>query len=157
MKLFVDTNIIIDYLDERPGFAESARKLMILGFLREFDLWMSSSQVTDMFYILTNGGCSSEAEGVKASIREVRKFVRVCSLSEADVDAALDSPWSDFEDACVYQCARKIKADAIITRNKKDFEKSSIKVFDCEEWFSYLAQCKGLAYKEIPLPSVCGE
>ncbi len=57
---------------------------------------------------------------------------------------------SDFEDACVYQCARKIRADAIITRNKKDFEKSSIKVFDCEEWFSYLAQSKGLTYEEIP-------
>ena len=150
MNLFVDTNIIIDYLDERPGFAGSARKLMLLGFLREFDLWMSSSQVTDMFYILTNGGHPSKAEEVKASIREVRKFVRVCSLSEADIDTALDSTWSDFEDACVYQCARKIRADAIITRNKKDFEKSSIKVFDCDEWFSYLAQSKGLTYEEIP-------
>ncbi len=150
MNLFVDTNIIIDYLDERPGFAGSARKLMLLGFLREFDLWMSSSQVIDMFYILTNGGHPSKAEEAKASIREVRKFVRVCSLGEADIDAALDSTWSDFEDACVYQCARKIRADAIITRNKKDFEKSSIKVFDCEEWFSYLAQSKGLTYEEIP-------
>ena len=150
MNLFVDTNIIIDYLDERPGFAGSARKLMLLGFLREFDLWMSSSQVIDMFYILTNGGHPSKAEGAKASSREVRKFVRVCSLGEADIDTALDSTWSDFEDACVYQCARKIRADAIITRNKKDFEKSSIKVFDCEEWFSYLAQSKGLTYEEIP-------
>ena len=53
-------------------------------------------------------------------------------------------------DACVYQCALKLKADAIITRNRKDFEKSSIRVLDCEELFDYLAEEKGLVYEEIP-------
>lgn len=38
----------------------------------------------------------------------------------------------------------------IITRNQKDFEKSSIKVFDCDELFAYLAEEKGLTYEEIP-------
>lgn len=150
MRFFVDTNIIFDYLDERPGFIESARKLLILGFVHEFDLWMSASQATDLFYLLTNGGRASEAKSVKMSMQRARQFIRVCSLSEADVDAALDSTWDDFEDACVYQCALKLKADAIITRNKKNFEKSSIKVFDCDELFAYLAEEKGLTYEEIP-------
>lgn len=150
MNYFVDTNIVVDYLDERPKFFESARKLMILGFLHEFTLWMSSSQVTDLFYLLSNGGRSSEASEVKKSIRDARQFVRICSLAEADVDAALDSTWDDFEDACVYQCALKLKADAIITRNQKDFEKSTIKVFDCDELFAYLATERGLTYEEIP-------
>ena len=44
----------------------------------------------------------------------------------------------------------KLKADAIIARNQKDFEKSSIKVFDCDELFAYLAEEKGLVYEEIP-------
>lgn len=150
MRFFVDTNIILDYLDERPGFVDSARKLMILGFLQEFELFMSASQATDLFYLLTNGGRASEAESVKKSMRHARQFVRVCSLTEADVDAALESTWHDFEDACVYQCALKLKADAIITRNQQDFEKSSIKVFDCDELFAYLAEEKGLTYEEIP-------
>ena len=150
MRLLVDTNIILDYLDEREEFIESARKLMVLGFLHEFELWMSASQVTDLFYLLTNGGRASEAEGVKRSIRQARQFIRVCPLTEANVDAALESTWSDFEDACVYQCAFRLKADAIITRNRKDFEKSSIKVFDCDELFAYLAEEKGLVYEEIP-------
>ena len=65
-------------------------------------------------------------------------YARICPSTEADVDAALDSAWDDFEDACVYQCARRLKADAIITRNQKDFARSSIKVFDCDELFAYL-------------------
>ena len=73
------------------------------------------------------------------------------ALSETDVDAALDSPWSGFEDACVYQCALKVKADAIVTRNQKDFEKSSIKVFDCTGLFAYLEEEKGLVYDFVPM------
>ncbi len=150
MNFFVDTNIVVDYLNKRPEFFESARKLMILGFLHEFTLWMSSSQVTDLFYLLTNGGCPSEGDVAKRSIRQMRKMVRICSLTEADVEAALDSTWGDFEDACVYQCALRVKADAVVTRNQKDFGKSSIKVFDCDELFVYLAEEKGLTYEGIP-------
>lgn len=150
MRLFVDTNIVLDYLDERPGFAGSARKLMVLGFLHELELWMSASQTTDLFYVLSNGGRASEAADARKALGQVRSFLRVCSLTEADVDAALDSAWDDFEDACVYQCAFRIKADAIITRNKSDFGKSSIRVFDCDELFAYLAEEKGLTYENIP-------
>ena len=79
----------------------------------------------------------------------MRKHVHICSLNEADVDAVLDSTWGDFEDACVCQSALKLKEDAIVTRNQKDFEKSSLRVFDCEEFFDHLAEDKGLAYEEI--------
>lgn len=150
MKLIVDTNIIIDHVKDRGPFGSSAQKLMMLGFLHELELWMSSSQITDAFYLLSDGGKPSLASKVKSGLKGVRAAVRVCSFSEADVDAALDSTWVDFEDACVYQCALRLKADAIITRNQKDFEKSSIKVFDCDELFAYLAEEKGLTYEEIP-------
>lgn len=150
MRLFIDTNIVLDYLDDRPGFSASARKLMVLGFLHEFELWMSASQVTDLLYLLTNGGQASEADSAKGSIRKARRFIRICPLTEADVDAALDSAWCDFGDACVYQRALRLRVDAIITRNKRGFEKSSIKVFDCDELFTYLAEEKGLTYDEIP-------
>ena len=51
----------------------------------------------------------------------------------------------------MYQYALKLEADAIVTRNQEDFEKSSIKVFDCDELFAYLEEEKGLAYDFIPL------
>ena len=58
--------------------------------------------------------------------------------------------WGDFEDACVYYAARKIKADAIITRNRKGFAWSSIKVFDCDELFAYLEREVGVSYAGVP-------
>ena len=150
MRYVIDTNIFIDFFAHRKPYEDSARKLLLLGALREFSLWVSSSQITDIFFMLTTGPQRMNREQAKTALRMLRKQSRVCSLAEADVDAALDSTWDDFEDACVYQCALKLKADAIITRNQKDFEKSSIKVFDCDQLFAYLAEEKGLTYEEIP-------
>ncbi|MBQ3106415.1 MAG: PIN domain-containing protein [Eggerthellaceae bacterium] len=151
MRLIVDTNIIIDFLARRSPFDESARKLLVLASLGEFELWMSSSQVTDVFFIMTSGPRESRlsSDAAKEALRKLRKAVRICSLSENDVDAVLDSPWGDFEDACVHRAALRVKADALVTRNKKDYTRSSVKVLDFDDLFAYLEREKGLAYEEI--------
>ena len=47
VELLLDTNVVVDYLNEREPFYEKARLLMIGGRVGEFELWVSSSQVTD--------------------------------------------------------------------------------------------------------------
>ncbi|MGV8082139.1 MAG: PIN domain-containing protein [Coriobacteriia bacterium] len=150
MRILVDTNIAIDRLARRKPFEASAKKLFLLGALGEFDLWIGASQVNDIFFLLTNGPDKVSTEDAKRAIRNLRRHAHVCSLKEADIDAALDSTWGDFENACIYQSAAKLKADAIVTRNQRDFDKSSIKVFDCDELFAYLKEERGLTYDEIP-------
>ena len=53
IKALLDTNIVIDFLNQREPFYEQARLLMIAGRVGEFDLWILSSQVTDLIYIPT--------------------------------------------------------------------------------------------------------
>ena len=149
MKLFVDTNILIDCMENREPFSLGAQKLLMLGALGEADLWMSPSQITDAFYLLSDGGKKSLADATAQRLKKVRGTVRICSLGEYDIDAALDSSWDDFEDACLYECARKMKADVIITRNKGDFEQSRIPVMNCDELFAWLEQEKCLVYDFI--------
>ena len=62
VELLLDTNVVVDYLNEREPFYEKARLLMIGGRVGEFELWVSSSQVTDLVYILSNGGRASEMD-----------------------------------------------------------------------------------------------
>lgn len=149
MKLFVDSNIAIDYLKMREPFFGAARKLMTLGSLGELDLWMSTTQASDLFYILSLGGKKSLAAQIKEQLRTLRKSVHMIGLSEVEFDAALVSNWEDVEDACVYQAALKVKAQAIITRNKDDFQMSSIRVFTADELFDYLRDEKGFIYEEL--------
>ena len=75
--------------------------------------------------------------------------MHVCSCGREEILRAIDDDWPDLEDAFVYEAARSIKADAIITRNQEDFEKSKIPVFDCEEFFVWYAQEHGIDYMEI--------
>ena len=126
MKLLLDTNILLDCMMDRQPFAADARKLLILGALGEVDLWMSPSQFADAFYLLTEGGKPCLAEAVKFRLLKVKRLARICTLGEYDIENTLESPWSDFEDACLYQCAKRLRVEAIITRNQADFERSTI-------------------------------
>ena len=149
MKLLLDTNILLDCMMDRQPFAADARKLLILGALGEVDLWMSPSQFTDAFYLLTEGGKPRLAESVKLRLLKVKRLARICTLGEYDIENALESSWPDFEDACLYQCAKKLHAEAIITRNKAAFDRSTIPVYDCAEFFAHLKNVHGLVYEEI--------
>jgi hypothetical protein len=54
--------------------------------------------------------------------------------------AALDSKFTDFEDALQYFSAvNSNKIDAIITRNIKDFKKSALPVFTPNEFLATFA------------------
>jgi len=55
-------------------------------------------------------------------------------VDEKVIDRALNSGFSDFEDAIQYQCAMENNLDFIITRNKADFKKSRLSVLDAEEF-----------------------
>ena len=138
MKLLLDTNILLDCMMDRQPFAADARKLLILGALGEVDLWMSPSQFTDAFYLLTEGGKPRLAESVKLRLLKVKRLARICTLGERDV-----------ESACLYQCAKKLRVEAIITRNQADFERSTVPVYDCAEFFAHLKNVHGLVYEEI--------
>lgn len=146
MKLLLDTNILLDCMMDRQPFAADVRKLLILGAL---DLWMSPSQFADAFYLLTEGGKPCLAEAVKFRLLKVKRLARICTLGEYDIENTLESPWSDFEDACLYQCAKRLRVEAIITRNQADFERSTIPVYDCAEFFARLKDAHGLVYEEI--------
>ncbi|MFR7404005.1 MAG: type II toxin-antitoxin system VapC family toxin [Coriobacteriaceae bacterium] len=116
-----DTNVVIDYLNEREPYYEKARLLMIGGRVGEFELWISSSQVTDLVYILSNGGRTSEMDVVMGQLRGLRTFVNVFAASEREVDLMLAASWHDPEDYLLYEIALALRADVLITRNQPDF------------------------------------
>lgn len=150
-KFLLDTNVFVDALAKREPYYESARLLLALGSLGEFELWISSTQATDIFYILSEGGSAKRLEWAKTQMTELRTYVHACSFTEEDIDNALASTWKDFEDACINQVAHKIKPDVIVTGNTKDFVLSDYPVFNCNDLFSWLEQKHGITYEEIQL------
>lgn len=151
MRVVLDTNIVIDYLAIRKPFYRPAAKLMMLGVLKEAALHISFSQLTDIHYIITHGEQKAGEETAQARMKKLLSFVSVVSLGEEDALEAIDAEWSEFADACVCQAARKIKADAIVTRNAKDFKKSRIKCMTCDELFGFLEKENDVVYDFLDL------
>ena len=139
-RFLVDTNVLVDFLARREPFYGDARELMVLARVGAVELWMSSSQVTDLVYILSNGGRTSEQGVACAALRGLRKLVHVCAPGEAQVDGALDLAWDDFEDAFAYEAARLVGADGIVTRDGKGFGRSRIPALTPSEALAMLSR-----------------
>ena len=149
MNLLVDTNIIVDVLRKRNEDYEASRLLLALGKLHEFELWISPSQLGDLFYVLTSGGKKHLAAPVADELSNVLQFVRVCTFGHEDAQKAVGGSFVDLEDALVYQAACAVKAEAIITRNQGDFAAGSIPAKSSSEFFTWLSSAKGVSYAEI--------
>lgn len=137
-KIFLDTNIILDFLGEREGFYEASAKIMTLADKKKIQVYTSPSSISNVFYVLTR------YENSKIALEKIRKFKLLCSMSVMDdevVEKAINSDFKDFEDAMQYFSALASNCDVIITRNEKDFKNAMIPVMNAE---SYLLSLKGL-------------
>mgnify|MGYP000844371390 FL=1 len=115
----------------------------------DYELWAITSQISDIFYVLSGGGKASKTDAAKAALISLRGIIRICAPGEEETDKALESTWSDFKDALLYQAAMSLGARCIITRNTQDFTLSSLPVYTCQQFFTWMEQKHHLAYKEL--------
>ena len=134
MKVYLDTNILIDFVCTRVPFYEAAKRLFALGSIGHFDLVTSSLSIVNTIYI----GRKYELPIVKQRIKSILSFVTVCDLQADVVIKSLDSDWQDYEDSVQSMTAMDTFADCIVTRNKKDFRKSVIPVYTIDEFMSLM-------------------
>ena len=134
MTVFVDTNILLDLLCEREPFVQNARMLFAYGYAGRISLVLSSLSLINAVYISKKYGYVDARE----RLADITEFVRVVDLYEDVARGALACDWKDYEDAVQYMSAIKVKADCIVTRNKKDFRKSIIPVYTIDEFMSLM-------------------
>lgn len=148
-KLLLDTNIVVDYLEAREPFFEKARLMFIVGAVGDFSLWVSASQMTDLVFILSDGGKERLVPEVLEQLRDVRSILNVAPVGAQAVDKMLATRWKDPEDALVQEVALQIHADAIVTRDTYLLEKSKLPAFDCAGLFDWLRETQGISYEEV--------
>jgi hypothetical protein len=79
----------------------------------------------------------SRKTSVKESNEILRKFkvlVMVAPLTEKVIDLALNSEFSDFEDAIQYFSALQNEIEVLITRNLRDYRKAQITVLTAQDY-----------------------
>jgi predicted nucleic acid-binding protein len=122
-KLFVDTDVILDLLGQRiPHFHFSA-VLFTFAEMKKLELYTSPLILANTFYILRKQLGNDEA---KKALRKLRILLHIIDSSEAVVDKALNSDFSDFEDAIQYYTALEGGISVILTRNLRDYKNASV-------------------------------
>lgn len=135
MKVFLDTNILIDYLSRREPFFVPAALLLQLGKRKKCQLMVSSLSFVTASFILQ----AHYKMTYNAVVALFAKIVELCHITTVDaqtVENAITSDFNDFEDALQYDSALRVKTDYIVTRNKQDFISSAISVFTPEEFLN---------------------
>ena len=121
LRLFLDTNIIIDLLADRKPFSNSAYIIFREAKLNKWKLFTSSNSILTTFYILEK---QLNGKDANYAIETILKRLDIQELF-----LALRSKTEDLEDASQIECANKIgKIDYIITRDKKGFKNSIIEI-----------------------------
>jgi predicted nucleic acid-binding protein len=115
MKILLDTNVILDVLDNREPFVGNAKIIMEKGRTGEISCAFTANAVADIFYISSK---SRNRQVAKAILSLLVTTYDVISVTQEDCIDALALPNEDFEDALVEVCARKTGADFVISRDE---------------------------------------
>lgn len=126
MKIFLDANVILDYLTDRQPFADDAESVVEFCATEGNVGKITTLTACNAVYILTKVIGKRQAE---EKIRELTDLIGLVGVSPEAVCENLAANHADFEDSVQLAEAIKWGAEAIVTRDKNGFAESPIPVF----------------------------
>lgn len=135
VKVFIDSDIILDVLSRREPFYDSAAILFSLIEKGKIKGYTSPIVFSNVHYVLRK---RVSRQDTIESLRYLKGLIQILPLDKKAIESALDSQFNDFEDAIQYFCAEQNGIKYIITRNKADYEKGGINILTANEFLSML-------------------
>ena len=136
MKLFLDTNLVLDMFLNRDN-GEAKTVFHTAANPQGIKTYINDLSILNVYYIVSK--YSNKTHALEA-VKVLRTHCHLVTINETIIDLAseaMESAFSDFEDAVQFYCAKSVVADFILTRNKKDFSASDIPVLTAAEWLQH--------------------
>ena len=132
-NILIDTNIALDFLLYRFGYKTSSE---IVSLIKDEILtgWFSAHSIDTLHYVLRK---KYGREETKELLKQFLNGFVILPTRNSSID--FNSSIIDFEDSIVENGAHQFKLDAIVTRNKKDFENSRVPAFTPEEFLESIS------------------
>ncbi len=112
-KVFADTNILIDFIEQRPFDIENTNLLFLFAQNHQIEIYTSESVITTAYYVTKQA----------SQIEKVLFLLKIICTPTDIIQSAFSSTFKDKEDAILYYGALNAKLDYFITRNEVDFKK----------------------------------
>jgi predicted nucleic acid-binding protein len=125
-KLFIDSDVVIDFFTDREPHVNPASELFDLNEKGEVKLYLSAVSINNIYYIVRRYLGHKKTLEV---IEELADMTEIIGTTKQEISQALKNDFKDFEDSVQYSSALTIKKiEAIITRNVKDYRNAKIAV-----------------------------
>ncbi|HLP91319.1 MAG TPA: PIN domain-containing protein [Nostocaceae cyanobacterium] len=137
MRVFIDTNVVLDFLLEREPFIKDAVKLFAKIDSGEITGFIAATTITNIYYIIL------KAAGVKVAqdaISQILTDLHICMVDRNVLEQAITLNLQDFEDAVQYACAMTSMVDIIVTRDVSGFLSSEIPVMQPGEFSNIFSE-----------------
>ena len=133
MKVFIDTNVIMDVLLKRTDFMQDSMDIMQMGIDSDIDLFASPLTFATCHYLLRKVvGKKNAVE----TLRSIKSFIELTDMDDTQGTNALFSEMPDFEDMLQFESAVANGCDVIVTRNGKHFPQNPIPVLTPAQFLS---------------------
>ena len=133
MRIFVDSDILLDYLQDREHRTAAFELFAKIDTSPGPDGYTTSDVIGNVYYIARKTLSRERAVSV---MKGLRKLLNIIPVTDAIIDQALESEFSDIEDAIQYFAALSYRIDVIVTRNISDYRLSAIQVMNAGKFLS---------------------
>lgn len=133
-RVLIDTDVILDFFFDRKPFSDHAARVLSLCESKEIIAYVTSVIISNVYYILRQ---NARHEKVIEKLRVLVSITEILNCDKTVISKALDSKFTDFEDAIQnYSAELSGKVDVILTRNIKDFKNGALSVMTPENYLS---------------------
>jgi predicted nucleic acid-binding protein len=131
-RVFIDTNLLYDFLYTRTPHYAYIEQLFELGRQKKVQLVLSCLSIA-------SAQCSLKkvlsVAKIRAWLADICSLCELAAVTDRVVMGALAAlKFEDLEAAMQYVSAVESGADAIVTRNEKDFKSSQLPVMNAQEF-----------------------
>ena len=131
MNVFLDTNVVIDFMGEREGFFDDASAIFSMIADGSIHASVSSLTIVNCAYILKKAYGSNM---MLEKLDTLCKILDITPITKELVQNAISMKPYDYEDAVQYLSALPLRPDLVITRDKKGFNDFDILVMTPAEF-----------------------
>ena len=119
----------------RTPFVQPAVEIFGLAERSEIEAFLCATTVTTIDYLIKQSLPEREA---RSALRQLLELFDIAPVNRSVLDRALDMKMRDYEDAVISAAGELVCAEAVVTRNSKDFVKCPLRVFQPDEFLTVL-------------------
>jgi predicted nucleic acid-binding protein len=123
MRVFLDPNILLDVLLNRPALVSEIESVILRCEALGAEVFIAWHGLATAYYLLRRG--RSEADALN-ELDRILAWARVATATDIAARRARTLGFRDFEDALQAVSAETCGADCIVTRNSSDFSLSTV-------------------------------